>query len=175
VARKAEATIWVRELTERRLSPIYIKSGRTADSHLKFDFDQPVSTGWLLAGAILGVGPGRRRVRGPLPLTRRWRRTLLGSRVGAGVAAPLSVFVLLTSVSAPAAWHTAWLDLGFVLLAATLVLWMIYGALKPKGEVFKTPQGELWLGLRDVHPNFASAIDALDDPVTATAAPPTGG
>ena len=175
MARKAEATIWVSELTQRRLPPVCVKSGRTADSQMTFEFEQPQSTGWLLAAVMLSplttfAGPGR--ARGHLPLTRRWHRILQGSRSGAAVAAPIGGVVLLTSGMPPAAWRSGWLGLGFGLLAASVVLVTIYGGLKPKGEVFKTPQGERWL--RDIHPNFASAIGALDHGVIATP-PPAGG
>jgi hypothetical protein len=56
-----------------------------------------------------------------------------------------------------------------VCLAASVVIGMVYGAMKPKGEIFKTAQGQRWLRLRDVHPNFASAIASMDHPYLGSA------
>ena len=172
--RKAEASIWVSELTTGRLPQVCVKSGLPAETHLSFGFEGEPSTGWLLASVVFGLllpFGGGHRAQGPLPLTHRWRRILQWSRVAAGLALPVGGFVLLTTGISPPDWHAVWVSFGLALLAASLLMATLYGGLKPKGEVFKTPEGERWLRLREIHPNFASAVAAMDHAFLPTPLP----
>jgi hypothetical protein len=42
------------------------------------------------------------------------------------------------------------------------VILTLYGGLKPKGDVYATPEGQAWVQLRDVHSNFANAVEAME-------------
>ena len=172
--RSVEASIWASELKGGTLPRVCIKSGHPADSALTFRFDEAAPTGWALVGATLGVSIGGSQVRGPLPLTRRWHRTFLQLRAAAISAASFGILVLLTVGLSPLDWRPIWLGFGLGLLAAALVIGAVYGGLRPKGEVFRTADRQQWVRLRDIHPNFASAVAAMDDPFVASLAPTTG-
>lgn len=164
--RKAEAAIWASEFTAGKLPSVCVKSGRSADSTLRFGFSQPASTGALLASAAMSIVvptfPGGRSVRGPLPLIRPWRQTFLLLRVAIMASIAIAVLLLFTTGLTPSELKAGWVGSAFACLAASFVIALVYGGLKPKGEVFKARNGELWVRLREVHPNFARSVARLD-------------
>jgi hypothetical protein len=166
VARTTDVSIWASQLKAGTLPPVCVKSGEAAHSKLTFEFVGPASGGWLLSAAVLAlflgpIRPGGRRARGSLPLTQRWRRTFLAFR-GAAIATAVIAFVVLFSTrAAPPSWRPGWVGFAFGCIALCFVILAVYGGLKPKGYVYATPEGQAWVQLRDVHSNFANAIEAM--------------
>jgi hypothetical protein len=172
--RAVEASIWASELKGGTLPPVCVKSGRPADSALTFSFDEPVATGWLLAGATLGIAVTGRRVKGTLPLVRVWRRTFLLLRAAGISAAAIGILMLITVGLSTNDWLPTWLGLGLGFLVASLVIGAMYSGLRPKGELFRMANGQQWVRLREIHPDFARAVAAMDEPFVSTLPPPAG-
>lgn len=166
MARTTDVSIWASQLKAGTLPPVCVKSGEAADSKLTFEFVGPASGGWLLSAAVLTlflgpISPGGRRARGPLPLTQRWRRTFLAFRGAAIAIAILAIVVLFSTGAAPPSWRPGWVGFALGCIALCFVILTLYGGLKPKGFVYATPDGQAWVQLRDVHSNFANAIEAM--------------
>jgi len=97
-------------------------------------------------------------VRGRLPLSHGWRRTYLAFRVAIAAAVAGGVGLFLTTRFVSPDLRSGWVAAGFGSLGLALVTALAYGLMKPRGEVITTPEGELWIRLRDAHPNFADAV-----------------
>lgn len=166
MARRAEVSIWATELKGGTLPRICVKSGKPADASLSFDFAGDVSGVSQFSAAALNLlsvpaSPGGRGVTGLLPLTQTWRRTFVMFRGTAIACAIAAIVILFSTGGVPPSWRPAWVGsaTGFGVLC--VVILSVYGGLRPKGYVFKTPDGQAWVSLQDVHPNFANAVEAI--------------
>jgi hypothetical protein len=86
----AEVPIWEGEFRPGSIPRLCVKSGKTADASLTFEF---ATDAWMW---IMFVGPiGGRHARAALPLTRRWRRIFVVLRsieITTGLAAVIALF-----------------------------------------------------------------------------------
>ena len=161
----SEVSIWASELAAGRLPSICVKSGRNADRQLSFRFGEfTYGGGRLLLSLVVGgfAFLGGPQATGQLPLTKQWRTTFLSLRSTALAAFPTGVVVALSTAAWPVRWQPSVLGLGFGLLGLYAVAHFLYAGLRPKGAVHRTPYGEAWIHLRDVHPNFVAAVAALE-------------
>lgn len=165
MGRTTNVAVWASELKTGSLPPVCVKSGQAADSKLTFEFMTATSGSAVLSVlmSLVGVpiGPGGRRARGPLPLTKRWRRTFIALRGVAIALAAVAILALISTGLAPLSWRQGWLTLAFGSLVACLVVLAMYGGLKPKGHVHKSADHQIWVDLEDVHPGFVDAINAI--------------
>jgi hypothetical protein len=144
-----------------------------ADAQLKFHFSS--TTSWPLTFLDLPFGPlitllASRRARGSLPLTKRWRVTLIGFRWGAVAAAAVALVGLFSVNSMPPPLRSWTLGIGFVGLTTYLVNHLIYAALRPRGVVRTSTDGQLLVDLSNVHANFAAAVEAMRSSTQASQA-----
>ena len=108
-------------------------------------------------------GWGARRARGPLPLTKRWRDTFITLRavvITAGAAA--AVLLFLGQQLVPVAWALSILGIAAGSFALFAVTGLLYSALRPKGRIHTDTNNARWVVLSDVHPNFAAAVEAME-------------
>jgi hypothetical protein len=166
VARSTDVSIWVSQLRAGTLPTVCVKSGQAATSKLTFEFITPrhSPSGWFLE-FFLGEGVGYaagHRARGPLPLSKRWRATLMGFRAIAIAAGAFGAMALLATGLLPSSWKATGVGVSFGAFATCLVTVYLYaGLLRPKGTVHATPTGELWVHLHEVHPNFVDAVERM--------------
>jgi YVTN family beta-propeller protein len=151
--------IWARELRAGALPPICVKSGRPSDSRLTFQFVTYGRPAWFLLGPMLARVTGR-KAQGPLPVTRRWRIIFITFRAAAIGFAALAFLAYWSPVGVPSTWLPWTLGGGLGAFGLYVVAHTLYAGLRPKGFVHATETGELWVELRDVHPNFVAAFAA---------------
>jgi hypothetical protein len=112
----------------------------------------------LLTQGLLDPVSSRKRAKGRLPLTRRWRTIFVVFRVIAWGTATIGVVAIVSAEIW--AWPQWIVGFGFGLLGASFVAFVLYAGLRPKGVVHGLSSGEEWVHLTDVHPNFVAGIDA---------------
>jgi hypothetical protein len=161
----SEVSIWASELMAGTLPRVCVKSGETADSMLRFRFGElTYGVGRTLLSIFLGIfaflgGPS---AGGQLPLARRWRTTFLVLRGIALGAFPVCISVLFSTGAWPDQMRPLVVGIGFGLFGLYAVAHSLYAVLRPKGVVHRATSGQLWIHLRDVHPNFVVAIQAME-------------
>ena len=160
----AEVSIWDSGLSAGTLPPICIKSGEPADGNFAFDFVTIESPIWTLVSLFLvrarflptRIGP----VWAKLPFTRRWLWTIAivyGLQFFGRAVAFVCLLLLLFLPQAPKP------ALSIVVLAGALtsvVTGGIFSVLRPRCDVHRAPAGQLWIHLKDVHPNFVAGLAA---------------
>ena len=153
-----DVSIWAIDLGAGALPRICVKSGRPATTQLTFRFVTRGLSFWVLGL----LAPGR-RADGPLPLIRAWRMAFIALRVVAALAAIAGIAGLLTTGAVGASSRATLVLASIVAFGVSLVLFAVYGGLRPKGDVYATETGELFVMLRDVNPRFVDAVSAAGD------------
>jgi len=152
----AEVSIWEGEFRAGSIPRLCVKSGKTADASLTFEF---ATDAWIW---IMFVGPiGGRRATVALPLTRRWRRIFVVFRSIAITTGLAAVIALFSTAAFTEAARPAVVGFAFGAIATGFVVYVLYAGLRPKGDVYATPTGHRWIRLRDVHARFVAAVDAM--------------
>ncbi len=156
-AKSTEVTVWVSELKAGTLPPVCAKSGRPAESRLMFWFVTRGLSVWVFGL----LAPGR-QANGRLPLTNRWRITFIVFRAAALVVAGIGVLALLAGSGFPESTKAIVVGISFGALAASMATYLLYAGLRPKGVVYSNSKGQLYVILRDVHPAFVQAVNAMN-------------
>jgi hypothetical protein len=165
VSRAHEVSIWQIEFEKGLLPQVCVRSGENADRTLKFRFGEfNYGTGRMLLSIPFGIFAflGGPQADGKLPLTNRWRVTFLALRWVALATFPLGIFVLLTAGAWPQQIGATIVATGLGLLVVYAISHLAYAALRPKGTVYRSSFGPAWIHLRDVHPNFVSAVETME-------------
>jgi len=194
-SRPDRVVIWAAELARGMLPPVCVRSGRPAETALRYRFvsrsdgrlkENVEAYGDLLeviTGGALAVPPGAidaimaNRVSGLMPLTRAQRRLVLVIRRAEALGLSGGVMVLAGIILA----FTGLLPVVGVLLIAVgsllflaEVLWMFTGRpfFGPKGRVLEAPRGgDHIVELRRVHPDFAAAVRRMRAAAVAVPVP----
>jgi hypothetical protein len=169
--RVAEVSLWEGELRAATLPRICVKSGQPADANFTFEYVTLESPTWTLVSRFVRasllpsrIGP----VRASLPVTRAWLlrfAALYGIRI-LGLAVALPCLLLLWFL--PQAPRLALASSAIVGSLISMVAQLVFSRDRPSGIVHRTPTGQLWIHLRDVHPNFVAAVEA-SQPAAASA------
>lgn len=162
--------IWASDPKAGALPPVCVKSGRAAEFTLSFEFMKHSQTALLLFG-IFGMVASL-RARGPLPITRRWRRTFIVLRVVAIAAAAIAALMTFSTGAVNETWRPGWFLFAIAMFVTYLVTHTIYAGLRPKGLVDRTPEGVVCVTLSGVHPNFVAAVEQRAAATHAGAAEP---
>jgi hypothetical protein len=168
---RTDVSIWASELVAGTLPSVCVKSGQRADRRLKFRFGElTYGGGRLLLSMFLGMFAflGGPNAVGQLALTKRWRTTFRVLRGVALSAFPVGIAVLFSTGAWPEQWRPSVVGIAFGLLGLYALTHSLYAVLRPKGTVHRTSFGELWIHLRDVHPNFVAAVQAMEAEVLAS-------
>jgi hypothetical protein len=175
--------VWASRLLANDFPPVCAMSGRPAETWRRFRFVTPPTWAyWLLllicAGGLgfiayaIAIAAVAERASGYLPLTRSSSRTVtLAFWVPTGllilwVAAWVLTVVLAWTTTDPNVTTVAWISfgLGFLFLAAGLVgRLLIAPFMRPRGKVMPMAPGanDRIVELRNVHPNFVSAVNQV--------------
>jgi len=97
-----------------------------------------------------------------LPLTKRWRATFIVLRAVVISAAATAVLLFLVLQVVPASWAPSVLGLAGGAFAVFAVIGLLYSAMRPKGTIHADARNQSWILLSDVHPNFVSAVEAME-------------
>ena len=159
----AEVSLWETGLRAGTLPPICVKSGLQADGKFAFEFVTLESPIWTAVSRFVRarflpsrIGP----VWAALPLTRRWLWTIAavyGLQFFGAAVAVVCLILLWFLPQAPK------LTLSIVVLVGSLTSFgtrWIFFVLRPSGVAHRAPNGELWIHLKDLHPNFVAALEA---------------
>ena len=169
--RSHEVSIWQIEFENSSLPQVCVKSGKKADRTLTLRFGEfTYGTGRLLLSIPFGIFAflGGPQANGRLPVTNRWRVTLLTLRSVALATFPLGIVVVATAGAWPEQVGAIVVATGFGLLVVYALSHLAYAALRPKGAVHRSSFGPTWIHLRDVHPNFVSAVESMEAEALAT-------
>jgi hypothetical protein len=167
----AEVSLWDGELHAGTLPPICIKSGQPADGKFTFEFVTLESPTWTFVSHFVRASllPSRLGpVRAALPVTRTWLlrfTAAYGLRI-AGLAVALPCLLLLWFL--PQAPRLALASSALIGSLISMVAQLLFSHERPSGVVHMAPTGQMWIHLRDVHPNFVAAIEA-SQPAAASA------
>jgi hypothetical protein len=167
----AEVSLWEGELRAGTLPSICIKSGQPADARFTFEFVTLESPTWTLVSRFIRasllpsrIGP----VRAALPVTRAWFLRFAapyGLRI-LGLAVALPCLLLLWFL--PQAPRLGLASTALIASLISVVAQLLFSRERPSGVVHRAPNGQLWIQLRDVHPNFVAAIE-VSQPAAASA------
>jgi hypothetical protein len=111
---------------------------------------------------VLGVGLIGPTCTGPLPLTRRWRGVIIGSRVVASVLGAAGIVALFSTGAFPESSRATVVGVAFGAIVLAVIAGVVYSGLRPKGYALKNAAGEPYLLLTDAHPAFVAAVDAME-------------
>jgi hypothetical protein len=159
---RTEVTVWASELEAGTLPRVCVRSGKPANANLTLTFS-PAKIG--LSVWVLGVGTMGPSYTGPLPLTRRWRRVMIGFRVVASAAGAAGVLALFSEGAFPESSRATVVGVSLGVIVLAVVAGVVYAGLRPKGYVLANAQGERYVLLTDAHPAFVAAVDAMEAPL----------
>jgi hypothetical protein len=145
-----EVAVWASDLKAGRLPHVCARSGQPADAALTFWF----ATNWSL------LDPGRQAT-GPLPLTKRWRKTFIALRATVFIAAGASAVAAFSLAILPEQARPTVLGVSFGAFVIAWVVYFAYVGLRPKGELYANAAGERYVVLRDVDAAFAAAVRSM--------------
>ena len=182
-SRQDRVQVWASRLLANDFPPVCAMSGRPAETWRRFSFvTPPMWAYWLLllicAGGLgfiayaIAIAAVAERASGYLPLTRSSSRTVtLAFWVPTGlliawVAAWVLTVVLAWTATDANVTTVAWIcfGLGFLFLAAGLVGRLLVSPfIRPRGKVMPIAPGQFdrIVELRNVHPNFVSAVNQV--------------
>jgi hypothetical protein len=183
INRPDRVQVWASQLLANEFPPVCAMSGRPAETWRRFSFVTPPTWAYSLLLLICAGGLGfiayaiasaavAERASGYLPLTRSSARTvtlafwLPTGLLIAWVAAWVVTVILAWTTTDPKVSTIAWVlfGLGFLFLAAGLVgRLLISPFIRPRGKVRPMAPGQIdrIVELRNVHPNFVSAVNQV--------------
>lgn len=170
-------TLSAADLASGRMPDVCALTGRPTDLRERVRYGWPNPSPWRFLWALAGLVPlllaiywAPRRVEGRLPLSRaaQRRRTAL---LTLGVFLAFAGVFLVCGFAAPAPYGTAIGTAGVVTLAAGAVVFQTRWAHGPVGRVFRMPNGEDWVVIANLHPDFVAAYQAQFTGSGAPAAP----
>jgi len=155
-----EISMWPAELQSASLPPVCVKTGRPAWRYYTLRFVASPSGASTVFGFMAGpyLTPGAVRAR--LPFARRPLTVLAGLSLGRVVTSVIGVACIMVAIYVPGAPRTPLLVIGVFSAAIATWIYVAYFLQAQFGEVHHTPDGQNWVRLRRVHPNFVAAIDA---------------
>ena len=165
--------MWPAELQSATLPRICVKTGQTAARRYTFNF---VASDALVLAFLLGpiLMPG---VKARLPLA-GWPATrLTGLVIVRALASGSAVFCLFAALRQPGAPWPLLLVAGVISGAVAYSSYLVYFFQAQFGEVHRLRNGERWVRLRGIHPNFVAGVEcwravreaALRDPSSYSA------
>jgi len=155
VSPPGEISMWPAELQSATLPRICVKTGQTAARRYTFNF---VASDALVLAFLLGpiLMPG---VKARLPLA-GWPATrLTGLVIVRALASGSAVFCLFAALRQPGAPWPLLLVAGVISGAVAYSSYLVYFFQAQFGEVHRLRNGERWVRLRGIHPNFVAGVE----------------